>query len=197
MKRNEYWNDVASKGAILGAMMLAFYILEQTIILKSSSMGVMLLASVCDIAVCAVYVWLLYRFSKRAAERYGDEMTGYSYSQGLLYVLWTAVFAGVIAGFGRYVYMHWIVGYDNYVEHLLDTMQRLMANMGGTSPAMYNALLSSLAEQQEPGIFATISSSIFSYGFWGMLVGLFIAAGVKREPNLFDGGENNDKESNE
>ena len=54
----------------------------------------------------------------------------------------------------------------------------------------YEQMLEHIAEQPEPSIFSTITSSIWSYTFLGALVGLIIAGIVKREPNIFGDEQN-------
>lgn len=188
--KNEYWNDIASKGAIVGVLMLVSHIFEQWSILHLS-LGGMALVGLEMLAVTVIYIWLLYRFAKQASARFGDDTLGFSYAQGLLYVIYVAVFAGVIVGFGGYLYQHYIVGYENYTEQLVENMQQMLRDTGGSSSimSMYDNMFAALLDQPEPGIFSTILSTICNYGFWGLLVGLFIAAGVKREPKLFDNNQ--------
>lgn len=188
--KKEYWNDIASTGAILGVLMLVSHIFEQWGVVHLS-LGGMAVVGLEMLAVAIVYIWLLYRFAKRASVRFGDDTTGFSYSQGVLYVFYVTLFAGIIVGFGNYLYLHYVVGYENYVEQMVDNMQQMMRSAGGSSSmmSMYDNMFSTMLDQPEPGVLSTIFSSIFSYGFWGLLIGLFVAAGVKREPVLFDNNE--------
>lgn len=193
MKRNEYWNDVASKGAVLGALMLASSIFEQSSLL-SSSLSLLMIMVLERILAAVVFVWLLYRFAKRAAVRFGDDTLGFSYSQGLMYVWCVSLFAGVIVGLGGYLYLHYGVGYEEYTERLVDNMHEILYNSGALTSDLrktYDTMLSTLAERPEPSVLSNVLSSVAGYGFWGVLVGLFVAAGVKREPRLFDNDENN------
>lgn len=188
---NEYLNDIASRGAIIGALMLASHIFEQSMIMNAS-FGGFAIAGLEMLVVTVIYIWLQYRFAKRASERFGDNTVGFPYSRALMYVVSVALFAGVIVGLGGYVYTHFIVGYENYIERLVENLQQMLYQSGGNSPvmAMYENMLSTLLEQPEPGIFSTIISSMFNYMlFGGVLVGLFIAAGVKRDPKPFDSDE--------
>ena len=50
----------------------------------------------------------------------------------------------------------------------------------------YKQMFAQIAAQPEPGVFATIFSSVWSYMLWGFIVALIVAAVVKREPQLFD-----------
>ena len=195
MKKNEYWNDVASKGAIAGVLMLASHIFELWCT-QHASLGTMAAIGFEMLAVTALYIWLLWRFAKKASLRFGDETLGFSYSNGVLYVAEVALFAGIIVGFGHYIYLHYMVGYENYTMQMVDNMQQILYQAGGNAsiPAIYDTMFATMLNRPEPGIFATILSTEFSYGFWGLLIGLFIAAGVKREPKLFDNNDNGEDE---
>lgn len=183
----EYWNDAASKGAILGGLMLASHIVEQSSILSGSITAVTFIGLEM-LVVAAIYIYLLYRFAKKASVKFADSTLGFSYSQALMYIVCITLFAGVIVGLGGYVYTHYIIGYENYTDRMIAGVQQMLQEMGGSPsiPRMYNDMLQTLAEQSEPSILSTIASSIFSYGLWGLFIGLFIAAGVKREPQIFD-----------
>ena len=47
-------------------------------------------------------------------------------------------------------------------------------------------MFSQMAAQPEPTIINTVISAIWGYMFWGLVVGLIIAAFVKKEPQVFD-----------
>lgn len=192
--KKEYWNDIASKGAVLGVIMMASHILEQTCIMHSS-LGGLALIGVETIAVIVLYIYLLYRFAKGAAAKFGDNVLGFPYGQALLYTIYVSVFAGIIVGFGGYIYLHYIVGYEHYIEQMIDNMQQILYASGTSSLAMrrYDDMLAALAEQAEPGVISTIISSVCSYAFWGLIIGLFIAGGVKREPQIFDNNGQNEE----
>ena len=59
----EYLNDVASKGAILGVLMLVSHIFEQYMLLNGNltRLGIV---SIEMIALFGVFIYLLYRFTK-------------------------------------------------------------------------------------------------------------------------------------
>lgn len=190
MKR-EMWNDIASKGALLGLLMLAAYVVEQMGML-SGSMGLIVSTGLGRLVVAGLYVWLMYRFAKRAAGRYGDDTLGFTYQQGLLYVVVTAMFAGVVVGFGGYLYIHYAVGYESYVNELVSSMKQVLRASGNVQANMlrtYEEMLKTIAEQPEPSVLGSVFSSVFSYGFWGLLIGLFIASKVKREPRFTEDEE--------
>ena len=103
-------------------------------------------------------------------------------------MLTLSLFTSIIVGLGGYIFTHFVIGYQDYLdgivalyENLLSSTQ-LPAQMVGT----YEQMLERVAEQPEPSILTTISSSIWSYIFLGGMAGLIIAGIVKREPKIFD-----------
>lgn len=189
-----FWNDIATKGAMLGLLMLASHVFE-TAAMISGSTGMILTAGIECIVAAVAYVWLLFRFTKRASFKLGSREKGFSYAQGLLYAIWVSLFAGIVVGLGNYLYLHYFVGYDNYVEWMMTEVRQVMHSMKSmpSMAAAYNNMqltLSALAERPEPNVFESISSSIFSYCIWGLIVGLFVAGMTKRQPDIFNEKEN-------
>lgn len=185
---------MASKGAVLGVLMLASHIIEQSC-LFGGSLSIFAIMGVEMLVVAVLYIWLLYRFAKKASVKFGDDTLGFSYSQGLGYVVCIALFAGVIVGLGGYIFQHFIIGYDNYIDSVTETMQQVLYSSGASSMMLktYEDMFSTMAEQPEPGVLNVIFSTVCNYGFWGLIIGLFIAGGVKREPRLFDGNSPEDE----
>lgn len=182
----EFWNDVASKGAVLGMIMLASHLFEETALL-SGSVALMGAAAVEMVVVAAAYIWAMLRFTKQAAHRYGSKTAGFTYVQGLLYVLWISMFAGIVVGLGRYMYIHYALGYENYVASVVENVNRMIGEMD-VMPSIvqkYKETLSAIADTPEPNVLNSISSSIFSYCMWGTAAGLFVAAAAKRGPETF------------
>lgn len=186
----EFWNDVALKGAILGVIMLASHIFEQAMMLNGSSVQMAIVGGE-TLAVCIIYISMLYRFTKRYSQQFSAE-EGFSFGKGFNYVLTLSLFTSIIVGLGGYIFTHFVIGYKEYTdgivalyENLLSTTQ-IPAQMVGT----YEQMLERIAEQPEPSILTTISSSIWSYIFGGAIVGLIIAGIVKREPNIFGDEQN-------
>lgn len=192
----EYWNDVASKGAVLGIIMLVSHIFKQAAVMHSSS-SLVVAAGIESLVAAVLFIYLLYRFAKRASLRFGDEILGFTYSQGLIYIVAVSLFAGVIVGLGGYVYIHYIVGYDNYVEQLVDNIQSMIHSVGNLPSSVmrsYDNMLDAMAESPEPNVMNRVFSSMVNYGIWGLIVGLFIAGFTKRNPEIFNDDEDNREE---
>lgn len=186
----EFWNDVASKGAILGVLMLVSHIFEQAMMLNGS-LAQMGIVGAEMLVVCILYIYLLYRFTKRYSEQFSAE-EGFSFGKGLSYVLTLSLFASIIVGLGGYIFTHFVIGYKEYTDGIVALYENLLSStqMPAQMVGTYEQMLERIAEQPEPSILTTISSSIWSYIFLGGMVGLIIAGIVKREPNIFGDEQN-------
>lgn len=192
----EYWNDVASKGAVLGIIMLVSHIFKQMAVMHASA-SLVAAVGLEGLVAAVLFIYLLYRFAKRASLRFGDETLGFTYSQGLMYIVAVSLFAGVIVGLGGYIYIHYIVGYDNYVEQLVANVQNLIHSVGNLPSSVmrtYDDMLDAMAESPEPSVVNRVFSSMVNYGIWGLIAGLFIAGFTKRNPDIFEVDEDNREE---
>lgn len=184
-----FWNDVASKGAILGVLMLVSHIFEQMMILNGTMTRVGIVG-IEALVVFVIYVYLLYRFAKGHSLRYIPE-EGFPYGKAFGYVVAISLFASVIVGLGSYISTHFIIGYNDYIDGVVNMYTNILSEspMPAQMAGVYEQTLEKIQEQPEPSIFATISSAIWNYLLLGGFAGLIIAAIVKREPNIF-GNEN-------
>lgn len=184
-----FWNDVASKGAILGAVMLVSHIFEQAM-MHNGSLARMGIVGVEMLVVFILYIYLLYRFAKGHSQCYVAE-EGFSYGKAFGYVVAISLFASVIVGLGSYLFIHIVIGYRDYVDGIVNMYSNMLSTtaMPAQMVGTYEQMLDQIASQPEPSILATISSTIWNYLLLGGFAGLFIAAVVKREPNIF-GNEN-------
>ncbi|MBQ3246949.1 MAG: DUF4199 domain-containing protein [Alistipes sp.] len=184
-----FWNDVASKGAILGVLMLASNIFEHAMLLNGT-MARMSIVGVEVLVVFVLYIYLIYRFAKSHSLRYIPE-EGFPYGKAFGYIVAISLFASVIVGLGSYVFTHFIIGYKEYVDGIINMYTNILSStpMPAQVAGIYEQTLEQIQAQPEPSIFATISSAIWNYLLLGGFVGLIIAAVVKREPNIF-GNEN-------
>lgn len=184
MEKN-FWNDVASKGAILGVIMLLSHIFEQMMMVNGTvtRMGIV---SIEMIVLFVVYIYLLYRFAKGYSLKQSEE-EGFTYNKALGYVVSLSLFASIIVGLGSYIYTHFIIGFEEYVKGVMNMYTNILSSVQIPSQMIgtYEQMLEQIGSQPEPSIFATISSAIWNYLFIGVLAGLIIAAKVKREPNIF------------
>lgn len=198
MENVNFGNEVLSKGAVLGVLMLASSIVEQSAMIYGGTMGWVSFVGLEALVVTVAYIWLLCRFTKNyslAVYESRRDPKYFSYGEGLGYVVAVAALAGVIVALGGYLFRHFAIGYDNYIAGYMQMMQNVLS--AGDIPAsmegMYEQMFSQLESKSEPSLFSTVISGVWSYCFSGLILGLIIAAVTRRAPKLF--GDNvNDAE---
>lgn len=191
MEKNSFWNNAARQGAILGAVLAVSSVLENMMML-SGRLTLYALLTVETIAVIVLHYYLLHRYTRQRAALYTAE-EGFTFGQGYGYLLAVSGFAGVIVGIVQYLYLHVIVGYANYVDHVVASVTETLAASGGMSASMEPLLNQMIAQMQsapEPTVLATVWSGIFSSLLFGAFFGLIIAGVQARAPRPFDDGQN-------
>ena len=199
MSKSLFWNDILSKGAILGGVMLASHIFEQAAVIYGKSMGWLTVMGFESIFSAVVFVWMLYRFTKHYSEMVmatQGEIKSFTYGNGLSYAVLVAILAGIIVGVGGYIFHNLIAGHQAYVQGMIEAMKSAIASAQMPSATMktYNQVLAQYAAQPAPTIFSTLASSAWNYMFWGTISGLIIAAKTKHEPQLFNHSNSNEAE---
>jgi hypothetical protein len=193
MKLSILTNDVLTKGAILGGVMLASLVAEQSMVIYGCSVKWMLIFMLEWLTMIGVFCYLLYRFTSNYAtlvlsER--KEMPYFSYGEGWMYVIKISVLAGVIVSIGGYVFQYCIVGYDTYMEAVSNLLRNIVADLPqGQSEEVYANLEQSLSEVKslpQPTMIDALFSGVTSYLFGGAMVGLVVAAITKRAPQMFN-----------
>ena len=191
MKPSNFLNDIFTKGAILGVVMLASNVIETSMMYYGATLSWVLATSIEILVVMALYCWLIFRFTKRHAElvvRERSEMPYFTYFNGLNYAIDISMLAGVVVGLGSYMFRHYVIGFENYIAGYVKLVQDIVsqsevpASMIGT----YEQMFKSIESQSEPSLISSIFSSVTNYLIAGTLVGLVVAAKTKREPKIFD-----------
>lgn len=199
MKPSIFLNDILTKGAILGGVMLLSNIAETSMLYYGGDVKWLAAMSAEVLVACALYIWLVVRFTRGYAKLVMNErkdMPFFTYGNGLSYVVSISLLAGVIVALGGYMFRHYVVGYENYIAAYIKLLQdsltqaQMPASMAGT----YDQIFATLKSQPEPSLISTILSSLWSYLVSGTVVGLIVAATTKREPNLFDGKKSDDEQ---
>lgn len=191
MKQNLFLNSVLNRGAILGFVMLCSHIFEQCAVVYGGTMTWFSIMGFEMVASCVLFVWMLYRFTKEfslSVMEQQRELKMFSYGAGLSYAVSVSMLGGIIVGLGRYILHSFIIGHQKYVDAMIASLQAALNSNPQTAALMgsYKQMFAQIAAQPEPGVFATIFSSVWSYLLWGFIVALIVAAVVKREPQLFD-----------
>lgn len=191
MKPSVFLNDILTKGALLGVVMLLSHIAETSMMYYGNSEMWLTIISIEILISSALYFWLILRFTKGyaklvLAER--KELPFFTFGNGLSYAVNISMLAGIIVALGGYMFRHYVVGFENYIASYVKLLQgalshtEIPASMVGTYEQMFKAIES----QNEPSLIATILSSIWTYLVAGTFVGLIVASITKRTPKIFD-----------
>lgn len=191
MKKNNFWNEAAKAGAILGIVLAASNLFENGLFF-SNSMTYLFLVCFEFIAVAVLHYYLLHRFARSRSRLYTTD-EGFTFGEGYSAVLAVSGFAGIIAGAVQAVFLHLIVGYSNYIDHYVGWVTGIFERFGGV-PASTEALLaqtiSELQTAPAPSLLRTLWGGFFGCLLFGALFGLIIAGVLSRAPKPFSGQDN-------
>ena len=191
MKPSIFINDMLTKGAILGGVMMVSSILETSMLCYGGNSTWLAVMSAEVLVSMALYIWLTLRFTKNYAKLVLAErkhLPFFSFGNGFAYVVSISMLSGVIATLGNYMFRHYIVGFENYISANIKLIQDVLsqsevpASMVGT----YDQMFKTLEAQSEPSLISAIFSGVWTYLISGTVVGLIVAAVTKREPQIFD-----------
>lgn len=192
MEKNNFWNDAARCGAIIGALLGVSAVLEISMQL-SGRMALYALYTIEWIAVFAIHLWLMIRFVRRRAALFSAD-EGFTFGQGYSYSLAVSGFAGFIVGVVQAIWLHGVLGYANYVEKLLASLTEVLGRSGGLPASMEGAFAQMFAQLQAapaPSVLSTVWGGVFSGILYGAVFGLIAAAVAARQPRPF-GPENSE-----
>lgn len=191
MKPSVYLNDILTKGALLGTVMLLSNILETAMMCYGKSSEWIAAITVEILVASALYFWLLLRFTKGYAKlvlNERKEVPFFTFGNGLSYAVNISMLAGVIVALGGYMFRHYIVGFENYITAYVKLFQdalsqtEIPASMVNTYEQMFKAIES----QNEPLLISTVLSSVWTYLVSGTIVGLIVASITKRTLKISD-----------
>ena len=191
MKPSIFLNDMLTKGAILGGVMMVSNILETSMLCYGGNSTWLAVMSAEVLVAMALYIWLAIRFTKGYVKLVLDErkqLPFFSFGNGFAYVVSISMLAGVIAALGGYMFRHYVIGFENYISANMKLIQDVIsqtevpASMVGT----YDQMFKTLESQSEPSLISAILSGVWTYLVAGSFVGLIVAAITKREPQIFD-----------
>ncbi len=188
---NNFWNDAARQGVVIGGLLALSFILENMMQLSGRT-SLYMVMSVEFIAVAVLHYYLLQRASRQRAALYSAE-EGYPFGQAYGYVMGISAVAGAIVGAVQAVVLHLIVGYDRYVERMVDSITELINSQGGLPASMEGLFAQSLAQLQAaeaPSIVATWWGGMWQSLLFGALFGLVIAGVTSRKSRPFASQDN-------
>lgn len=139
------------------------------------------------IAVVVAYLWLMYRFTKRYSLRNFDSSVGFDFSQGFGFIVTLSLLVAIIVGMSTTIFYS-VMGFDGFVDGYLMRMDELVAYMGEHNMAMepisedVAKMRDDIEALQQPSMLSSILGAINSYVFAGIIVGLIMAATLRRKP---------------
>ena len=192
MEKNNFWNDAARCGAIVGALLGVSYVLETSMQL-SGRMSLYVLLSLEWTAVFAIHLWLMIRFVRRRSMCFSAD-EGFTFGQGYGYAVAISGFAGFIVGIVQAIWLHVVLGYANYIDRVIAAMTDLLGPSGGLPASMESVFaqtISQLKAAPAPSVLSTVWGGVFSGLLYGAVFGLIVAAVAARQPKPF-GPENSE-----
>lgn len=194
MKTSIFFNDMLTKGAIVGCVMLVFGIAQAAATYYGGLSG-FTISGLLSIVWFVLYCYLMYRFTRGYAnivltER--KDLPYFTYGNGLSYIIMVSMLAGIISALGNYLFLHHVIGYENYIDSYVKSLQDILmqAQIPASMADTYNTMFSTIKSQPEPSLFSSLLSGVSSNLILGTIVGLVVAAFTKREAQIFDNDNN-------
>ena len=178
MKQSTFWSDASRCGAVIGLVNIA---------LSALSMLMPKLSFILGLANMVITIYLLFYYSRRRAQLFSQE--GFSYGQALGFMLASGIFLGILTGAYQIVATNWL--FPAQFEKTFDEMLMAISQVGvsGAELDEMMEMYRSMIFSPLPSLLTNIFSGVLTAGFYG----LFIAIGVKREPDLFDAEEDDEE----
>ena len=184
MKKETFWTDAARAGAVIGLVLSASYLVENWMTL-SGSMTLWVLQSLVSLAVAGVHYYLLHRYTRQRERLYAAE-DGFTFMQGYSFIQIMSILSGLIVGCTNFIYIHLIVGYDNYITLTTKALAEMVRVSGQSALAQpINQMIAGLQQAEAPGLIDTLFGGMTSGWLFGAVFGLIIAGVISRKPNLF------------
>ncbi|MDO4758924.1 MAG: DUF4199 domain-containing protein [Rikenellaceae bacterium] len=185
MQKSDFWTNAAKEGGVVGVLLAASMLFENYAFL-SGSVGLMGLMMVEWIAVVVLHYWLLHRYTKRYGQQFPVE-EGFPFGRAYSYVLILSIFAGVILGLVQAIYLHGIIGYEEYMTNYVNSIQELVSNSAASAQMapMMKQMMAQLEAASTPSVLQTAWGAVTNSVLFGGLFGLIIAAVVSRNARPF------------
>ncbi len=186
MVKSNFWNDACKYGAIIGLVMSAAYIIEQSLML-SGRLTLMMTMGLVWILASVGYIVMLYYFTKRRRGTVAPE-EGFPFTQGFRFLISMVLLAALIKGLVEFLYRSVLIGYSEYMERYMNAIGGML--QGGNTPASMESFYAQTFEQMqnmpEPSILSTVWSAILGNLIVGGILSLILAAVLARAPRPFD-----------
>jgi hypothetical protein len=197
MDRSILRNDILTKGAILGGVMLTSRVIETSMISYGGNIGWMLFLLLEWIVMAVVYVILINSFTRGYARKQLASQQGFqhfSYGNGLSYAILISMLAGIIVAIGGYIFLHGIVGYDNYIDANINLVVGVFKDAKMEVPQNVQEMIKEMKAIPEPSIINTLISSVWSYLLSGAIIGSIVAIFTRRKPQIVKKNEEQEKQ---
>ncbi len=199
MKKSIFLNDILTKGAILGGVMLLSNIAENAMFYYGGTLSWLGAYGIEWLISVSLYCYLLYRFTHNYADlvlEHRKDLPYFTYGNGLSYTVLVSMLAGVVVSIGGYIFQHYVIGYENFINHYVEFLHTTVAASGLQTPEIQTAVsevANLLQNTPEPSIINALISGVWSYLLAGTFVGLIVAAITKRSADIFDNNEEYDE----
>lgn len=174
MKKQTFWPEVSRYGAIIGGVEVLFLLLGALFYGKNA------LTMLFSVLHVAIFVTLIYLFTKRRSVLYGAD--GYTFGDGMKFIFFVSLLGGVLAGAYDIVARNWL--FPGLYREMADTMLVAMAQT-----KLPTSQLIEVKESLNKTLFSPIyvvGSDVLGLGLRGLFFGLFVAAFTRREVNIFE-----------
>lgn len=175
-----FWQNVMRDGAILGLVMALSHLFESSMLMSERPLSeASIYISIEMLAATVFFVWYIYRSTKRCSLGAEPEL-GFPFSAALFYSMMMSLLAGVVVGLSQSIYTN-VIGYGAYIDGYVARIDEIAAMMPVDTGA-FDEFVDQLRAAEAPTIFNNVLSSMNTYIFFGAIVGLVVAAIVRRDP---------------
>ncbi|MFI3285428.1 MAG: DUF4199 domain-containing protein [Rikenellaceae bacterium] len=188
MDNKSFWNEVSKQSILLGVVMGASKMFEQSLLISGGvNYGGWILLE--WLLFAFLFCSILYRATKRRAAL-TDSTLGYSFGHGVSYMMLISMLAAIPVTCIYYVYVNSLIGYDNYIEGLVNAIISVVQAqpLDNATSDVIDLLIEQMRSQPQASILSVLFNTIFQYAFAGLFVGLCIAGFTKRKPEIFEQG---------
>lgn len=185
-------NDILTKGAILGGVMLASRIAETSMTCYGGTIKWLIICAVEWFAMAAVYIVLLNAFTRGYARKQLAMQQGvqhFSYGNGLSYAILISMLAGIIVAIGGYIFLHAVIGYDNFVDGNISLILNTFSEARVEVTPEAQEMIAEMKVTPAPSIIDTLIASVWNYLLSGAIVGAIVAIFTRRKLQIINNNE--------
>ena len=144
------------------------------------------------VVVAVVYVILLNSFTRGYARKQLATQKGFqhfSYGNGLSYAILISMLAGIIVAIGGYIFLHAVIGYDNFVDGNIALIQNTFNEAKVEITPEIQKMIAEMKVAPAPSIIETLIASVWSYLLSGAIVGAIVAIFTRRKLQIINNNE--------